>query len=157
MGKRGRAVHRHNTASVMSYALFNRTHNTTSAPDSAYKTDISGKQLQQSAPLDKQLRPTNPILVQCWLRYPCGTRVIWSQYAVYNCWRDGTYKKSQISAWWTYYYWKFKSQLLQPPMSSQLSFKLLQLKAILCYSTLKNDMIRSSKHPTHSLQSTQCM
>lgn len=144
MGKRGRAVHRHNTASVMSYALLNRTHNTTSAPDSAYKTDISGKQLQQSAPLDKQLRPTNPILVQCWLRYPCGTRVIWSQYAVYNCWRDGTYPK-------------VKSQLLQPPMSSQLSFKLLQLKAILCYSTLKNDMIRSSKHPTHSLQSTQCM
>lgn len=144
MGKRGRAVHRHNTASVMSYALLNRTHNTTSAPDSAYKTDISGKQLQQSAPLDKQLRPTNPILVQCWLQYPCGTRVIWSQYAVYNCWRDGTYIK-------------VKSQLLQPPMSSQLSFKLLQLKAILCYSTLKNDMIRSSKHPTHSLQSTQCM
>ena len=144
MGKRGRAVHRHNTASVMSYALFNRTHNTTSAPDSAYKTDISGKQLQQSAPLDKQLRPTNPILVQCWLQYPCGTRVIWSQYAVYNCWRDETYFKT-------------KSQLLHSPMSSQLSFKLLQLKAILCYSTLKNDMIRSSKHPTHSLQSTQCM
>ena len=73
-------------------------------------------------PLDKQRSPTNLILVQCWPLF--GTRVIWQWYAMYNCWRDGTYHK-------------VKFQLLQTLMSSQLSFKLFQLKATLCCSTLQ--------------------
>ena len=51
-------------------------------------------------------------------------RVIWQWYAVHNCSKDGTYPK-------------VKCQLLQTLMSSQVSFKLLQLKAILCCSTLQ--------------------
>ena len=111
----------------MPHALVNRTHNTTSGPDSAYMTDIVRKAATTKCTL---LTSSGVPLIQyrnnvgrC-----SGTRVIWKRYAEYNCWRDGTYKT---------WIWKVKFQLLQTLMSSQLSFKLLQLKAILCCSTLQ--------------------
>ena len=98
-------------------------------------------------PLHKWLSPTNPIqlCLQCWLLFwdQSDFKSMGSAHAC-NYWRDGTYGK-------------VKSQLLQTLMSSQRSFKQLQLKVILCYFTLKYERIRCSNWPKHTLQSTQFM
>ena len=125
VSKRARAVHS-TTLPVLCLMLCSIEHTTLPVHQTMHtRQTLLGKQLQQSAP---SWQAAQFPLIQYRYSVGCcfGTRVIWQQYAVYNCSKDGTYPL------------KVKFQLLQTLMFSQLSFKLFQLKAILCCSTLQN-------------------